>query len=279
MINLTWMAGPRVPRMATRAGALAALAVVLLLAFQGSAQATHPRPGGASPDRLALVPVFHQCISANSAHAAPLAPYSSCSPPATVSPVLTIGTTGASNGSVRLDVGCSDGATPPCLAQAGDQLDVRVHMTVTDIRCKIGGTIPTCPAAGDDYSGKVLVQLPIRLTDHANGSPAAACATGSGNAPCVTATVQDFNFVIPSGDCATTPASANGSACSVATSLDSAVPGAVKELQRMSYQLGAVSVLDLGFDDMITSGGSNPCPWKCLTGDENAVLTQGFFSP
>ena len=69
----------------------------------------YPRPKGATPLRLALVPAYNQCTSPNRTHGPPLA-FPSCAAPAQSSATLTVGTSDAngqaanSTGSVRFDV-------------------------------------------------------------------------------------------------------------------------------------------------------------------------------
>jgi dipeptidyl aminopeptidase/acylaminoacyl peptidase len=128
-----------------------ACATVFTLAVAESAQATHVRPGGGTPWRVPLVPVYGQCTTAaqDSNHVAPLA-LDSCSSPTLLSPLLTTGNAGAQNGFVRLDVFCTDGGTPPCVGSAGDQADVKITTFLSDVRC--AGLNPICPnGAESDY--------------------------------------------------------------------------------------------------------------------------------
>src|SRR4051812_49095633 len=84
----------------------AALAMVCLL-ITASAQATHPRPKGATPTRMSLVPAYAACAAPNRMHGPPLA-FASCNPPAQTSAQATVGTPDAfggaanSTGSLRL---------------------------------------------------------------------------------------------------------------------------------------------------------------------------------
>jgi hypothetical protein len=253
-----------------------ALGSVMAIAFASVAEATHPRPGGGTPFRVPLVPAYQQCTTAaqNSNHVAPLA-LDSCSPPVLNSTMLTTGTTGGMNASGRLDVFCNNGETPPCPVAAGDQEDIRVNTSVTDVRCS--AVTPNCPAVGADYAGQMIGRSVIRITDHANATdpaPGAACASGTGAPPCVTATVLDLTFAVPV-PCTTTPASTNGSNCALTTTIDTAVPTTVKELQR-----GIVSIFNLNVTDAGPDGGIGPaCPPFCGTGDESTAVDQGIFIP
>ena len=51
----------------------------------------YPRPGGATPLRVPLVPAYQSCSAPNSTHGAPLS-FPSCNPPDLESQVLTVGT-------------------------------------------------------------------------------------------------------------------------------------------------------------------------------------------
>src|SRR5688572_29505704 len=79
------------------------------LAVSGAAVAVHPRPKGATPLRVSLVPAFAPCTSPNRQHGAPLS-FPSCSPPVHASNWVTVGTADANGapanfeGFVRLDV-------------------------------------------------------------------------------------------------------------------------------------------------------------------------------
>jgi hypothetical protein len=253
---------------------LAVAGVVVVL--PASALAVHPRPGGGTPFRVPLVPAYDQCTIAaqNSNHVAPLA-LDSCSPPDERSPIVTRGTAGAANGTMRMTVFCTNGAAPPCAAQTGDQEDIRWTYSDADVRCK--AVTPNCSAVGADYTGSVIVSTRLRLTDHANSSDptaGAACTNGGGNAPCITATMVDIEFALP-GSCIATPASPNGSLCSLSATLDAQIPGMNKESQRVVMSAFQAEVREAG-----PNGDIGPaCPPFCGTGDENVFATQGIFLP
>ena len=59
--------------------------------YGAGVNASYPRPRGATPFRVPLVPVFQACTAPNSSHGAPLA-FSSCKPPTQGSSFLTVGT-------------------------------------------------------------------------------------------------------------------------------------------------------------------------------------------
>ena len=54
--------------------------VIGLLVLASLATASHPRPIGASPIRVPLVPAYNACTAPNRMHGPPLA-FSSCNPP------------------------------------------------------------------------------------------------------------------------------------------------------------------------------------------------------
>ena len=103
----------------------------------------YARPKGATPLTFRLVPAFLACTSANATHGPPLAE-ASCSPPTQASSYLTLNApdrpapftaAASSTGLLTMNVFCTDGAPSPCTAAAGDQIDVKLDSTITDVRC------------------------------------------------------------------------------------------------------------------------------------------------
>jgi hypothetical protein len=259
-----------------------ALTSTLVLVLSSTALATHARPGSASPDRVALVPAYTQCVSPNSSHDAGDS-VGSCTPPVQESSVLTIQSNGAGGGFVRLDVFCTMGGLPPCLTPAGNRPDLNVVVLTTDVQCQGAFSFGGCSAAGDDYTGDVLLHMPFRYTDHANGSPPSSCANPGGTTPCETATVLDFPFDIPFS-CAATSGSPNGSDCNLATTFNSFFPGFIsgEQFQRAVFRLlEPLSIEDPGVDGTINSGAGSPvcAGFDCGTGDENVFEAMGWFVP
>jgi hypothetical protein len=121
--------------------------------------AGYPRPVSAAPVRVSLVPAYQACAAPNRTHGPPLAS-PSCTPPAQASDQLTFGThdangkPAASTGYVRLGVTTGNPATE------ADEGDVRLQVSLTDVR-----------HLGDlsDYTGELEANLGIRLTDTHNG--------------------------------------------------------------------------------------------------------------
>jgi hypothetical protein len=201
----------------------------------------YPRPRGATPISVSLVPGFAACATPNSTHGAPLA-FGSCEPPAQTSSYLTVGTADANGaqansvGSERIDVVAGNPATPA---------DLKIHASVTDVRLK--STLA-------DYEGELRFTQAIRITDRDPGGTIAA-------------TVQDFEFgaTVP---CVRQPPSGVGATCDLTTTADTLVPGAIKEGKRAVWQLDQVRVYDGGAD------GDADTP-----GDNTLFLTQGVFIP
>jgi hypothetical protein len=226
--------------------------------WQPLSKAPHPRPGGATPVRISLVPAFANCTVPNSTHVAPLA-QPSCAPPVQESSQLTTSSNGGQSAVARLDVQVGNPATP------ANEADVRISANVTDVRCA-SASVPGCTTAGGDYGGKTLFSSVLRITDR---------RTGPGG---VSGTIGDFRFDVPV-DCVPTPADPlSGSACNVDTTANSLLPGFALEGQRAVISTYTFRLLDQGPDGTITPP-SGSCPPSCRSGDESSYLTQGVFAP
>ena len=210
----------------------------------------YPRPKGADPLRVSLVPAYRTCEpdQANLTHGPPLAS-PSCAPPAQTSGFLTVGTPDA-NGKTANSVGSvliyPLGEGPPIDPNNGDQADVAYNLSLTDVRKQ---------ADLSDYTGELEVQATLRITDRDN--------TFSGNAP---ATSQDASIAF-SAPCAATASATTGGACSVSTTQEAIVPGSVDERKRAIWELGKVRVFDGGAD-----GDTG-------TGPNTLFAVQGVFVP
>ena len=193
------------------------------------------RPKGASPLRVPLVPAFDECTAPNREHGPPLA-HPSCNPPVQTSDYVTVGTPDWNGrilnftGSVRL-VAINDNPS-----SAADEANMKVQVTVTDMRSR--------PGLGD-YTGDLDARLPLRLTDRSNGPSAAE-----------TGTTQDTDFRIPV-PCTVTADTTIGSACSVNTSPNAIAPGAIKGGRRAIWALDQVRVYDGGADGAASTAGDN----------------------
>ncbi len=204
----------------------------------------YPRPTGASPLRTPLVVAYKPCTAANALHGTPLAS-SSCTPPVQESNWLTVGTPDAnmsaakSTGFVRLTTLPGNLSGPP------DEADVRLETSITDVRKKSDLT---------DYIGQVQARLALRLTDRHNGPSLTQPGTAD----------TTFNFTIP---CAATGDTTIGSTCSVTTTADAVLAGAVLEGRRSIWDSGKVQVFDGGSDGMVST---NP---------NTLFASQGLFIP
>ena len=195
----------------------------------------YARPKGAGPLRASLAPAYKPCASANRTHGAPLSS-GSCNPPVQVSDYLTVGTpdanTSAANsiGDVTLKVGSGD---------------VAIVGSITDVRKKSDLT---------DYTGELQLKLPLRITDRLSGPSANEPATG------------DTTFAAPV-PCAGTGDTTVGSTCSIDTSVNAVVPGAVVATVRSIWQLQGVQVFDGGADGIAS------------TADNTLFADQAVFVP
>jgi hypothetical protein len=185
--------------------------------------AAYPRPKGATPLRVPLVPAFQACASPNRTHGAPLA-YNSCTPPAQTSAQVTVGSPDA-NG-----VGANSNGTVLYRVQTSD---VKLDVNITDVRVKAPGLA--------DYTGQLQVDAAVRITDKLNGPAQDEPATGS-----------DTNFPV-TVPCTATGATNIGSTCSVATSFNAVTPGAIVASQRAIWQLGETKVFDGGPDGVAST--------------------------
>jgi hypothetical protein len=216
----------------------------------------YPRPGSGSPLRVALVPSYAKCTAPNTTHITPLN-RPSCNPPVQQSSLLTTSSVGKGGGFVRLDVFCNGGASgevPPCSTTAGDQADVNIAATATDVRKRSDGT---------DYVGKVILNAAMRVTDQSNGAGA------------FSGTVTDLQFGVPI-NCVGNTTSDLGSTCNLSTTTDTLVPGFAKEGKRMVVSALSVNLKDAGLDGSVGGAG---CPPTCGTGDESVYMDQGVFAP
>ena len=212
-----------------------------------------PRPKGATPTRFALVPAFNQCTAPNRTHGPSLA-FPSCAPPVQSSSVLTIGSPDnngfAANftGSMRWIV------LPGNTATEADEADVRLNVNLQDIRNRPSGT---------DYTGRVLAEADLQITDSSNSDEAPEPGT-----------VQKFKYQWPI-DCVSTVSTTIGASCVLITTADSLVPGTVVEGRRSVWEIGQGDVKDAGPNG---TGYAN-CPPTCGDGDESVFLREGVFVP
>jgi hypothetical protein len=205
----------------------------------------YPRPKGASPMRVALVPAFAACSAPNSTHGAPLA-FNSCAPPVQTSQNLTIGSPDV-NGSqsnasafVRFAVIAGNSSTPQ------NEADVKLVTSVSDVRNM--GTLT-------DYTGELQAALTLRVTDKLNGPS----ATENG-------TLQEFTYKF-AAPCVSTAATNIGSTCSLNTTANAVTPGVALENSRAVWQIDQVKMFDGGSDGVAST-------------DPNSLfMVEGLFAP
>jgi hypothetical protein len=213
---------------------LAAAVIAVVLAADASGTG-FPRPKGATPVRVALVPEYEPCITANRTHAPPISS-PSCAPPVQSSHFLTVGTPDA-NGAAANSIGSLTVATVvgnP--ATAADEADITLIASVTDVRRQ---------ADLADYTGELEADVRLRITDQASGPAANESAT-----------VEDsvFTFTVP---CQATASTTVGATCAVNTSADALLPGTVREGARTIWSLGDFVLLDGGPDGIAATAAGN----------------------
>ena len=194
----------------------------------------YPRPVGASPVEVSLVPAYQPCSAPNRAHGPPLG-FGSCNPPAQQSGQLTVGTPDA-NGQGAKSLGyLRIGTLPGNPTTPADEADVRLWANITDVRMR---------SDLSDYTGDLGVRLAIQITDKNNtphpGGPGAA-------------TVEELTHSQPI-PCTGTDNTTVGSTCQVDTTVEALVPGAVVEKRRAIWELGAVRVHDGAGNLFMTQG-------------------------
>jgi hypothetical protein len=210
----------------------------------------YARPRGATPIFVSLVPSYKQCTSANSVGKSVNA--DSCVPPSPASSYLTVGTpdfngqSAKSVGSVRMASVCNPptpGDPPPCAGTPGDQLDGKIDVSITDVRCQ--GTSGGCSnGALSDYSGNLLFETNLRITDRSSGLSTPG-------------TLKDLALSV-SLPCATTADATVGSTCSAHTYLDAIFGGAaVVEGRRAIWTPTVFLVYDGGSDGVQQTRADN----------------------
>ena len=221
--------------------------------------AGYPRPKGANPVRVPLVPAFEACTSPNRTHGPALA-HPSCNPPAQRSPVLTLGTPDV-NGFSALSVSSvrfrfRGNPSPP------EDSGIDAIIAVTDVHCRV--TNAACPGApGSDFTGHVLVRTSVQISDKFNGP-----------AETESATVQEVPIEIPVQCVAI--AGNEGGRCNITMSLESLFPGAVLDAKRAIWEFDEITVRDPGPNG---TGYASGCPSTCGDGDESVFMRQGLFIP
>ena len=191
----------------------------------------YPRPKSAAYTHVPLVPAHLQCAAPNRTHGPPLA-FDSCSPPVPQSSQLTVGTPDANGEAAESSGFVSFRVVPGNPVTPADEADVTLRVLMTDVRS----------SGLADYTGQLRATTGIRITDRDN-----AASAGS---PAATVVDDLLAWTVP---CTGTTDTGIGSTCSVTTSVDSVVPGAIKERRRSVWQLKKVLVLDGGPDGLAST--------------------------
>jgi len=202
---------------------------------ESSVQGRYPRPKGATPFSTFFVPAYAACATetANRVHGPPLE-HPSCAPPAQTSGELTIGAADA-NGLLTRGLASARLSTQPGNPLTGaDEADVAVELGVNHV-------YRTSDLS--EYAGELELRFDIRITDKEN----VPISGGSGGA-----TTKDIpmEFTVP---CAETPEPELGGQCGIDTTLDSLVPGTVKEGARGVWRLGQLRIYDGGSDGVAST--------------------------
>ncbi len=204
----------------------------------------YPRPKGATPFRVPLVPAYAQCAGGNRQHGPPLS-FASCNPPQQTSGQLTVGTNDANGeaansvGAVRFDVVVGNPATQQ------SEADVLMSVSITDVRRK---------ADLLDYAGQLQLNTALRITDRNNGASETEAGTFETTLP----------LTVP---CVATGSATTGGTCSLSSSFNAIVPGGVVERDRAIWQLGQIEVFDGGADGLAS------------TSPNTVFARQGIFVP
>jgi len=213
-----------------------------------------PRPKGASPTRVSLVPAYNACSVPNRTHGPGLV-FPSCNPPVMNSTVLTVGTADAYPGTVSNSVASIRFRTVSGnAATEANEADVDLLTLISDVRNN--------PSLSD-YSGSLMASVSIKLTDNQNSAEQPEPGTVQ---------AYQLQWSVP---CATTTDTTRGSDCNSSTTVNALVPGSVVEVKRTLWELGQVLVKDAGPNGT----GVSACPPTCGDGDETTFMRQGIFVP
>ena len=110
----------------------------------------YPRPAGATPIRVSLVPAYQECSAPTRVHGPPLA-FASCNPPAQRSAHLTVGTPDA-NGAAATSIGSVRYGAVVGMPGLPEDSDVSIAFSLTDVRCRV--SIVTCAGGAVRLHGR-----------------------------------------------------------------------------------------------------------------------------
>jgi hypothetical protein len=240
--------------MKTRVRLVVGLAVVGLIAISQIADAIHPRPKGASPLRVALVPAYDECTAPNRTHGPPLG-FQSCTPPTQTSQHVSVGTPDA-NGAGARSIGFLEIVVP-----SPSNGRITITSSISDVRCLPGTSAAVCGSAnaadGPDYSGELQANTTIRVSDHVNGPDLNEAAT-----------MVDIPFPI-NLQCSNTPDTAVGGVCTVPPGplVQPALYPETSSMPRAVVDTSQIQVFDGGPDGQVS------------TQDNTRFEVQGLFVP
>jgi hypothetical protein len=221
--------------------------------------AGYPRPKGASPARISLVPAHSTCMAPNRTHGPPLV-YGSCSSPVATSNQATVGSPDALGGPanfvgfVRYAVVVGDPGVP-------EDSDVAISSSLSDVRCRpAGASCGSANAAGPaDYTGEVRATVGLRMTDRWNAvAPGGGSDAGTGQSVSLSRSFP----------CVPTASTSTGSSCTLSTTANAIVPGLVLDTKRAIWQMDQVQVYDGGPDGDADN-----------TAGDTLFAVQGIFVP
>jgi TolB protein len=206
---------------------------------------SYPRPRGATPLHLSLVPAYQECASPNDTHGAPLS-NGSCAPPQLTSTELTVGTPDSNDKRTTMEAYIQ---LTTIVGNSTKPADVQITTALQDVFQK----------DLSDYTGQLRAELPVRITDK-NNTPSPGGPGAATTEPFL------FGYDIP---CTATPADATvGSDCTLATTVNTLYPGAIIAGKRAIWQMGRGRIDDSGPD-------GNPD----TTADNTVFAAQGVFVP
>jgi hypothetical protein len=270
------------------------LLILLVASFSEAAYAGHARPKGASPTTDKLVPAFDGCSAPDAMHEPPMTLPSCGEPPypRQTSDFLTASSpdrpapynsSADFTGAVVQKVTCQTpgtstetGEIPPC-GMPDDHQDLRITVTTTGVRCFARPTIPSTGCgggAGSPYSGQVLLQKSMRITDHHNkrnvNPPGADCNDTTPHATCP-GTALDF-FMNWGVQC-------TSGACNVTTSADLLVADFIREARRTVIAESQVTLRDAGATGTLPAITAS-CPPGCGEASGSTIFAvEGLFAP
>jgi hypothetical protein len=204
----------------------------------------YPRPRGATPIYIPLVPAAVPCTNPNTTHGPPLS-HGACTPALAQSSTTFTGI-GDGNPATSRSIGFVNIRAKPGTAGPPDDADVLIDMNITHVMNRPDRT---------DYTGELRLELPLRLTDRYNGAPVDP------------GTVTDTS-IFATVPCTPTADPGVGSTCTLHTTVEAQLPNLVLEGWKAVWGLGQIKVHDGGPD----RDADTPA-------DNQLLSVQGVFAP